>query len=193
MRRWTSELYGIEEFDTDFGIFSAEGRFSGQYRDIETATNNSGYTGELGQASASAGKAGRCPIDSTGDGPVVFEPRVKFVTVEATDRSAKIPTVTVPISASMKPTFSCSTANRVKITPSATVASIQVFPSISMMICLVIYPALSAHPSGCPAIPRTGSTRWKKMTVFPIFSPAPPLSLTIFFRCPCPGASTPAI
>ena len=92
VRRWTSELYGIEEFDTDFGIFSAEGRFSGQYRDIETATNNSGYTGELGQASASAGIGWSMPLSTVlADRPVVFEPRVKFVTVEATDRSAKIP------------------------------------------------------------------------------------------------------
>ena len=92
MRRWTSEVYGIEEFQTEAGIFSAEGRFSGQYRDIETATNNSGYTGELGLVSLSAGLGWSMPIaTSIGDRPIIFEPKVKFVSVEATDRSNKIP------------------------------------------------------------------------------------------------------
>ena len=92
VRRWTSELYGIEEFQTDFGIFSAEGRLSGQYRDIETATNNSGYTGELGQASASAGLGWSMPISTQLAGrALIFEPKAKIVSVKATDRSNKIP------------------------------------------------------------------------------------------------------
>ena len=160
VRRWTSELYGIEEFDTAFGIFSAEGRFSGQYRDIK-ATNNSGYTGEFGQGERQCrDRLVNAGIDNTGDRPVVFEPRVKFVTVEATDRSAKIPNRD-------SADFRLDEANlfllhREKTTRSATAASIQAFPSIFMMISSAMCQALSGHPSGCRATHQTASMRWKK-------------------------------
>ena len=96
------------------------------------------------------GSAGQCRYRQHWLTGRCFRARVKFVTVEATDRSAKIPTVTVPISALMKPTCSCSTANREKTTRSATAASIQAFPSIFMMISSAMCQALSGHPSGCP-------------------------------------------
>ena len=92
VRRWTSEIYGIEEFETGFGIISAEGLVSGQYRDIETATHNTGYTGELGQGRAAAGIGWSMPLSAVvADRPVVFEPKVKLVSVRASDRSGKIP------------------------------------------------------------------------------------------------------
>lgn len=92
VQRWTSELYGIEEFQSDYGIFTAESRFSGQYRNIQTATNNSGYTGELGQASVSAGLGWSMPVSTELAGRhLIFEPKAKIVSVKATDRSDKIP------------------------------------------------------------------------------------------------------
>ena len=92
VRRWTSELYGLEEFTTDYGIISMEGRGSGQYRDIETATGNDGYTGELGQGSIAAGVGWSMPVATViGDRHVVVEPKTKLVSVKASDRTAKIP------------------------------------------------------------------------------------------------------
>ena len=92
VRRWTSEIYGLEEFGARFGIFSAEGRVSAQYRDIETATNNNGYTGELGQGTAAAGIGWSMPIAAmVGASPVVAEPKVKLVSVRASDHGDKIP------------------------------------------------------------------------------------------------------
>ena len=92
VRRWTSELYAQEEFSTGFGIVSAEGRVSGQYRDIETATHNTGYTGELGQGSAAAGIGWSMPLAAiVGESPIIFEPKAKLVSVKASDRSNKVP------------------------------------------------------------------------------------------------------
>ena len=92
VRRWTSELYGLEEFNLGVGIISAEARVSGQYRDIETATGNMGYTGELGQGSASAALGWSMPLATTlGGSPVVLEPKAKLVSVRASDRSNKVP------------------------------------------------------------------------------------------------------
>ena len=92
VRRWTGELYGLEEFSTRYGIVSAEGRVSAQYRDIETATGNEGYTGELGQGGAAAGIGWSMPMAAmVGGTPVIAEPKVKLVSVRATDRIDKIP------------------------------------------------------------------------------------------------------
>jgi len=92
IRRWSSELYGHEEFLTSFGIFSSEGRLTGQYRDIETATGNTGYTGELGQVGASGAVGWSMPVTTQiMDRHVFLEPKAKFVMIKATDRTNKIP------------------------------------------------------------------------------------------------------
>ena len=90
--RWTSEVYGIEEFDFGFGIVSVEGRLSGQYRDIETATGNAGYTGELGQGTAGAAIGWSMPLAAVvADRPMIIEPKVKLASIRASDRSNKVP------------------------------------------------------------------------------------------------------
>lgn len=92
VRRWTSEIYGHEEFETDYGYVSAEGRVSAQYRDIETATNNTGYTGELGQGSMSVGLGWSMPVAAVvADRHVIIEPKAKLVSTRASDRSNKVP------------------------------------------------------------------------------------------------------
>ena len=92
IRRWSSELYGQEEYLTDYGVFSSEGRVTAQYRDIETATDNSGYTGELGQASIAAGFGWSRPVvTQMMDRFVFLEPKAKFVSTKSTDRTNKIP------------------------------------------------------------------------------------------------------
>lgn len=92
IRRWSSELYGQEEFLTDYGVFTSEGRMTAQYRDIETATDNSGYTGELGQASIAAGFGWSRPMATQVMNRNMFlEPKAKFVSTKSTDRTNKIP------------------------------------------------------------------------------------------------------
>ena len=92
VRRWTGEVYGIEEFSTRYGVVSTEGRVSAQYRDIETATGNDGYTGELGQGTAAAGIGWSMPMAAViGGTPVIAEPKVKLVSVRTSDRSDKTP------------------------------------------------------------------------------------------------------
>jgi len=92
IRRWSSELYGHEEYLTNYGVFSSEGRVTAQYRDIETATDNSGYTGELGQASIAAGFGWSRPVvTQVMDRFVFLEPKAKFVSTKSTDRTNKIP------------------------------------------------------------------------------------------------------
>jgi LPS-assembly protein len=92
IRRWSSELFGQEEYLTDYGVFSSEGRVTAQYRDIETATDNSGYTGELGQASIAAGFGWSRPVvTQMMDRFVFLEPKAKFVSTKSTDRTNKIP------------------------------------------------------------------------------------------------------
>ena len=58
LKRWSSEIYVREDTATSAGNFVVEGRAAGQYRDIETAQNRTGYTGELGQGSAAVGLVG---------------------------------------------------------------------------------------------------------------------------------------
>jgi len=92
IRRWSSELYGQEEYLTNYGVFSSEGRVTAQYRDIETATDNSGHTGELGQASIAAGFGWSRPVvTQMMDRFVFLEPKAKFVSTKSTDRTNKIP------------------------------------------------------------------------------------------------------
>jgi LPS-assembly protein len=92
LKRWSSELYARKDLATDYGNFEFESRLSAQYRDIETATDNSGYTGELGQGTASAGVGWSLPVAvSVLDRHAIFEPRLKFVTTKATDRTNKVP------------------------------------------------------------------------------------------------------
>ncbi|XDZ64795.1 LPS-assembly protein LptD [Alphaproteobacteria bacterium LSUCC0684] len=92
IRRWSSEIYGYEEFLTGYGVFSSEGRLVGQYRDIETATGNSGYTGELGQASIAAGVGWSLPMTArVMDRFMFLEPKAKFVSIRSSDRTNKIP------------------------------------------------------------------------------------------------------
>ena len=92
LKRWTSELYSRQDITTDFGQLSVEGRLAGQYRNIETATNNDGYEGELGQTTVAAGLGWAMPVSvQMADRFAVIEPKVKLVSVKATDRSNSIP------------------------------------------------------------------------------------------------------
>ena len=92
IKRWSSELYGRKDIDTGYGIFSTEGRLSMQYRNIETATNNSGYTGELGQGTAAIGLGWSKPVSIQALGrAAIIEPKLKLVSVKSTDRTSKIP------------------------------------------------------------------------------------------------------
>lgn len=92
IKRWSSELYALQSFATDYGNFELEGRLSGQYRDIDTATNDSGYTGELGQGTLSTGAGWSLPVAlNFADRYAVIEPRAKIVATKATDRTNKIP------------------------------------------------------------------------------------------------------
>ncbi len=92
LKRWTSELYSRQDITTDFGQLSVEGRLAGQYRNIETATNNSGYEGELGQTTVAAGVGWAMPVSvQMADRFAIVEPKVKLVSVKATDRSNSIP------------------------------------------------------------------------------------------------------
>ena len=92
MKRWSSELYARHDVPSDYGNFSLEGRLSGQYRDIETATGDVGYTGELGQATVAGGVGWSQPISlNFAQRSAVLEPKVKFVSVKSTDRTAKVP------------------------------------------------------------------------------------------------------
>ena len=92
LKRWTSELYSHQDITTDWGQLSVEGRLAGQYRNIETATNNTGYEGELGQATMAAGLGWSMPVSvQMADRFAIIEPKVKLVSVKATDRSNSIP------------------------------------------------------------------------------------------------------
>lgn len=92
VKRWSSELYARHDIPSDYGNFSVEGRLSGQYRDIETATGDDGYTGELGQATVAGGVGWSQPISlNFAARSAVLEPKVKFVSVKSTDRTAKVP------------------------------------------------------------------------------------------------------
>ena len=92
LKRWSSEVYVREDTTTDIGNFIVEGRLSGQYRDIETAQNDSGYTGELGQGSAAVGVGWAMPMTFNFDDRfAILEPKVKVSTTKATDRTNKVP------------------------------------------------------------------------------------------------------
>ncbi len=92
LKRWSSELYLREDSATSMGNISVEGRLAGQYRDIETATDETGYTGELGQGSVAAGIGWSLPISfNVADSFAILEPKVKLSTTHATDRTNKVP------------------------------------------------------------------------------------------------------
>ncbi|MCE2517690.1 MAG: LPS-assembly protein LptD [Alphaproteobacteria bacterium] len=92
IKRWSSELYARQDFATDYGNFELEGRLSGQYRDIDTATDKTGYTGELGQGALSTGAGWALPTSvMMMDRVAIIEPRAKIVATKATDRTDKIP------------------------------------------------------------------------------------------------------
>ena len=80
LKRWSSELYVREDTTTDIGNIIVEGRLSaGQYRDIETAQNKSGYTGELGQGSAAVGVGWAMPMTFNFDDRfAILEPKAKI-------------------------------------------------------------------------------------------------------------------
>ena len=92
LKRWSSEIYVREDTTTSAGNFVVEGRAAGQYRDIETAQNRTGYTGELGQGSAAIGVGWSLPITFDFDDRfAILEPKVKISTTKATDRTNKVP------------------------------------------------------------------------------------------------------
>ena len=92
LRRWSSELYIREDTATSLGNFTVEGRLAAQYRDIQTATNQKGYTGELGQGTTSAGLGWALPITfDLSDSLAILEPKSKIVTTQSTDRQNKVP------------------------------------------------------------------------------------------------------
>ena len=92
VKRWSSELYARQDVGTNYGNLGFEARVSGQYRNIETPTKGVGYTGELGQATASIGVAWSQPIAiNFQTRSAIIEPKIKFVSTKATDRSTKLP------------------------------------------------------------------------------------------------------
>ena len=92
LKRWSSEVYLREDSATSMGNFTVEGRAAAQFRDIDTATNDTGYTGELGQGSVSAGVGWALPITlNVSDRLAIVEPKVKIVSTKATDRTNKVP------------------------------------------------------------------------------------------------------
>ncbi len=92
LTRWTSELYARKDHQMNIGLFGFEGRMGLQYRNIETPTNGTTYTGELGSASASVGAEWRLPTAVRfAERVAIIEPKVKLVSTKATDRTAKLP------------------------------------------------------------------------------------------------------
>jgi LPS-assembly protein len=92
VRRWSSELYARHDNITSLGNLIVEGRAAAQYRDINTPTNNIGYTGELGQGIAAAGVEWGLPLAfDLAESFAIVEPKVKLVTTKATDRVDKVP------------------------------------------------------------------------------------------------------
>ena len=92
LKRWSSELYARQDTLTDIGNITVEGRVAGQYRDIETAPNGEGYTGELGQGTAAVGLGWSLPMTfNFEDRFAILEPKAKISTTKATDRTNKIP------------------------------------------------------------------------------------------------------
>ena len=92
VKRWSSELYAREDISSEYGNWGIEGRIAGQYRNIENGTNNTGYEGELGQATAAIGLSWSHPISvNMDDRMAIIEPKIKLSTTKSTDRTNSIP------------------------------------------------------------------------------------------------------
>ena len=92
LKRWSSEIYALRDVTTNAGIITLEARAAAQYRDIETAPNKQGYTGELGQGVAAIGIGWAQPISfNTAGRLAIFEPKAKLSATKATDRTDKVP------------------------------------------------------------------------------------------------------
>ena len=92
VKKWTSDLYALERINNPFGIISAEAATSVQYRNIQTAVGDNGYTGELGLGSIAVGLGWSKPITTMlANRAAVIEPKLKFVSVKATEHDDKIP------------------------------------------------------------------------------------------------------
>ena len=92
LTRWSSEIYARKDYKINIGTLGVEGRMGLQYHNIETPTNGTTYTGELGSVSASVGAGWQAPAAVRfGERIAIIEPKIKFVATKATDRTAKIP------------------------------------------------------------------------------------------------------
>jgi LPS-assembly protein len=92
LKRWSSELYARQDTAASYGNLTFEGRAAVQYRDINTATNNTGYTGELGQATMAVGVGWSLPVAfNFAERFAIVEPKVKIVSTKSTDRVDKVP------------------------------------------------------------------------------------------------------
>lgn len=92
INRWSGEVYTFEEFSYPTGIFSLETRSALQYHMIEHNPDSGGYTGELGQASISAGLGWSQPYATTiGSNNAIIQPKLKLISVQSIDRTENIP------------------------------------------------------------------------------------------------------